>query len=186
MKSLGSSSLVLWSCILELILLCPLSLHILSTHFLKSFRPLIFFLIDVLTHLLFNIVLFSFNEFISFLLFLLLLISSFNPWWSHRMHGVSYTFCICWDLLCFCGYFWGNFQRCWENGMFFFFFPFWRREIKFSVISIRYTCFVMFRGPTYGKSGEFKSSIISVWGSTDYLRFSSVSFLNMETLVFTA
>jgi hypothetical protein len=55
-------------------------------------KSLISFLISALTYFSFSSELFSFHEFVSFLLFLLLLVSSFNLWWTDKMQGVILVF----------------------------------------------------------------------------------------------
>ena len=51
----------------------------------NSEKFLISFLISNLFHFSLSRKLFCFHEFVNFLLFLLLMISSFNPWWSARI-----------------------------------------------------------------------------------------------------
>lgn len=82
--------LVLWTYLLEQPLLCPLSLGMLWFSFHSIFKNvLISFQIFVLTHLSFSSEFFNFHQFVGFLL---LLISSFNPWWSDRMQDVTSIF----------------------------------------------------------------------------------------------
>ena len=60
----------------------------------NSEKFLISFLISNLFHFSLSRKLFCFHEFVNFLLFLLLMISSFNPWWSYRMQGAYFSFLV--------------------------------------------------------------------------------------------
>lgn len=70
-------------------------------------------LISVLIYFSFSSELFSFHEFVRFLMFLLLFISSFNPWCSDRMQSVVSIFFSLWALLWapICGQFWRKFHE---------------------------------------------------------------------------
>ena len=59
--------------------------------------------------------LFSFHEYVGFLLFLFLLKSSLNSCWSEKMQMIT------WGLFCawICGPFWKGYVRTWEEGKFF-------------------------------------------------------------------
>lgn len=85
------------------------AVHSVSVNSMKSF---ISFFISYLTQQLFNKKLFSFHEFVDFLLFMLLLIFSFNLWWSDRMQGQKLYFELnSWTLLNFTSWQSLNFQE---------------------------------------------------------------------------
>lgn len=85
------------------------AVHSVSVNSMKSF---ISFFISYLTQQLFNKKLFSFHEFVDFLLFMLLLIFSFNLWWSDRMQGQKLYFELnSWTLLNFRSWQSLNFQE---------------------------------------------------------------------------
>lgn len=63
---------------------CPTGLVMLCFHFHSILKVLISFLTSVLIYFSFSSDLFSFYAFVCFLL----LITSFNPWWSARMQDI--------------------------------------------------------------------------------------------------
>ena len=65
--------------------------YIVHSFSLNSRESLISSFISALTQQFFTTELLSFHEFVSFLMFLFLLKSSFNLWWSDRMQGVIST-----------------------------------------------------------------------------------------------
>jgi hypothetical protein len=60
---------------------------------LNSRKSLISFFLSSLMQRLMNGELFNFHACVGFLVFLLLLKSSFNPWWSSKIKSI--IFCIC-------------------------------------------------------------------------------------------
>jgi hypothetical protein len=66
--------------------------YVVSSFSLNSKKSLISFFIPSLTKVSVRRVLFSFHVNVGFLLFMLLLKISLNPWWSDRVHGTISIF----------------------------------------------------------------------------------------------
>ena len=84
-----------------------------STFSLNSRKSLISFFISSLTKLSLSRELFSFHEYVGFLMFLLLLKSSFNPWWSDKIQLFFQFYCMYRELQCvwICGQFISKFHE---------------------------------------------------------------------------
>ena len=83
--------LMLWTFLLSLLSLCSINLvccALIFIEFLKFFH----FFISSLTQRPFSRELFNLHECVGYLVFLLLLKSSFNTWWSDKIHGIISVF----------------------------------------------------------------------------------------------
>ena len=66
--------------------------YVMPSFLLNSIKSLISFIISPLTERSLSREFFSFHEYVDFLLFMLLLKSKFNPWWSDKMQRVISMF----------------------------------------------------------------------------------------------
>ena len=180
---------MLWTFLLALLSLYPISLGILCPHFHWILESLQF---PSLIKWLLSRELLSFHEYVGFLLFLLLFKSSFNPWWSGKMQGVNLIFLyllrfalwqIIWSILE--KVLWGVEKKVYS-------FAFGRNILSISIRSIWIITSVNFiislvsfhlDELSIGESGVFKFLTINVCGLMLYdLNFSDVSFTNMVSL----
>lgn len=76
------------------------SVYVVPSFSLNSIKPLIYFFISSLTQWSLNIELFSYHEFVGFLLFLFLLMPRINNGVLIICNGLFWFSCICWGLLC--------------------------------------------------------------------------------------
>ena len=183
---------MLWTFLLALVSLCPTHLDCCAFISLSFRKSLISFFISFLTQRSLSREMFNFHKCIDFLVFLLLLKSSFNPWWSDKIQGLISVLLYLLRLLCdwVYGQFWRSIHEVLRS-----------RYILLCLDEIVYR-YLLGLFDTYclltslflfifcldhllnGEVGVLKSPIINVCGSMCDLSFSNVYFTNLGALVF--